>query len=131
MGLSLQRKGFGRVSLPLQAPSRKPSLLSKLNLAPATRSYSPTAFSTAFISRRWDIKTVISSANAETLAERGLAKGIPRRTGFVPYPEAYGVRAPKRGHREEETEGSPAGPNARSRTPTNDPERLPFTCTTA
>ena len=37
-GPSLQRKGPGWVSLPLQAPSCKPSLLSKLTLAPAIRS---------------------------------------------------------------------------------------------
>ena len=83
MGPSIHRKGPGRVSLPLQAPSRKPSLLSKLTLAPAIRSYSPTAFFTAFISRRRDTKTVISSSNAETLAVRGPAKGTPRRAGFV------------------------------------------------
>ena len=80
---SLQRKGPGRVSLPLQAPSCKPSLLSKLTLAPAIRSYSPTAFFTAFISRRRDTKTVIPSANAETLAERGPAKRTSCRAGFV------------------------------------------------
>ena len=43
-------KGPGRVSLPLQAPSSKPLLLSKLTLALAIRSYSPTAFFTASIS---------------------------------------------------------------------------------
>ena len=43
-GPSLQRKGPGRVLLPLQTPSRKPSLLLKLTLAPAIRSYSPTVF---------------------------------------------------------------------------------------
>ena len=34
-GSSLQQKGLGRVSLPTQAPSHKPSLLSKLTLVPA------------------------------------------------------------------------------------------------
>ena len=82
-GLSLQRKGSGRVSLPLPAPSRKPSLFSILTCAPAIRSYSATAFFTAFISRRRDTKTVISSENAETLAVRGPAKGTPRRAGFA------------------------------------------------
>ena len=84
MGPSLHRKGPGRVSLLLQAPSCKPSLLSKLTLAPAIRLYSPTDFFTAFISRRRDTNTVISSANAETLAVRGPAKGILHRAGFVP-----------------------------------------------
>ena len=37
MGPPLQRKGPGRVLLPLQEPSRKPSLLSKLTLTPAIR----------------------------------------------------------------------------------------------
>ena len=83
-GPSLQQRGPGMVSLPLEAPSRKPTLLSKLTLAPAIRSYSPTAFFTAFISRRRDTNTVISSPNAETLAVRGPAKGTLRRAGFVP-----------------------------------------------
>ena len=86
MGSLLQRKSPGRVSLPLQVPSRKPLLLLKLTLAPATRSYSATAFFTALISRRPGTKTMISSANAETLAVRGPAKGIPRRAGFPPSP---------------------------------------------
>ena len=94
-GPSLQRKGPGRVLLPLQAPSRKPSLLSKLTLTPAIRSYSPTAFFTAFISRRRDIKTVISSANAETLAVRGPVKGTPRRAGFVPSSRSLRSRGSK------------------------------------
>ena len=94
-GRSLQCKGPGRVSLPLQAPSRKPSLLSKLTLAPAIRSYSPTALFTAFISRRRDTKTVISSTNAETLAVRGPAKGTPRRAGFAPSSLSLRSRGPK------------------------------------
>ena len=85
-GSSLQRKGSGRVSLLLQASSRKPSFLSKLTLALAIRSYSPAAFFAASISRRRDINTVISSANAETLAVREPAKGTPRRAGFAPPP---------------------------------------------
>ena len=68
MGPSLQRKGPGRVLLPIQAPNHKPSLLSKLTLAPAIRSYPTTASFTACISSRRDTKTVMSSANAETLA---------------------------------------------------------------
>ena len=125
-GPPLQRKGPGRVSLPLQAPSHRLSLLSKLTLAPAIRSYSPTAFFTAFISRRRDTKTVISSANAETIAVRGPAKGTPCRAGFVPSSLAYGVGAPKRGHR-----GDRGQPCWIERSIANVFERLPFTCTTA
>ena len=64
-GPSLQRKGPGRVLLPLQAPSRKTSLLSKLTLAPAIRSYSTTASFTSPISWQWDTKTVT------VISERG------------------------------------------------------------
>ena len=128
MGPSLQRKGPGRVSLPLQAPSRKPSLLSKLPLASAIRSYSPTAFFTAFISRRRDTEIVLSSANAETLAVRGPAKGTPHRAGFSSSPLAYGTGAQKRWHREEETRGKPC---RTERSIANAIERLLFTCTAA
>ena len=84
MGPSLQRKGPGRVLLPIQAPSRKPSLLSKLTLAPAIRSYSTTASFTASISWRRDTKTVTSSANVETLAARRPTNRIPRSAGLAP-----------------------------------------------
>ena len=114
-GPSFQRKSSGRVLLPLQAPSHKPSLLSKLTLAPAIRSYSLTAFFTAFISRRLDTKTVISSANAETLAVRRPAKGTQRRAGFA----LSSLRHRSRGSK------------ARTRTPSNALKRLPFTCTSA
>ena len=80
---SFQRKGPGRVSQPVQALSRKPSLLSKLTLAPAIRSYSATAFFPTSMPYQRDTETVISSANAETLAVRGLAKKILRRAEFV------------------------------------------------
>ena len=96
MGPSLQRKGPGRVSLPLQAPSRKLSLLSKLTLAPAIRSYSTTAFFTFFISRWQDTKPVISSGYAETLPERGPAKRIPFRTRIcplIPNPTEQGLQS--------------------------------------
>ena len=82
-GLSLQQKGPGRVSLPVQALIRKYLLLSKLKIAPSILSYSATAFFTAFRSRRRDTKTVISSANPETLAVRGSAKRTPRRARFA------------------------------------------------
>ena len=72
---SLQWKGPVRVSLPLQVPSCKPSLLSKLTLALAIRSYSTTAFSIAFIFWRRDTKTVISSANAKNFALNGHSAG--------------------------------------------------------
>ena len=46
MGPSLQRKGPGKRTPPLQTPSRRPSFLSKLILAPATSSYLSTALTT-------------------------------------------------------------------------------------
>ena len=133
-GLSLQRKDPGSVSLLLQVPSRKPSLLSKLILAHAIRSYSPTAFFTAFLSRRRDTKTVISSANAETLAVTGPAKWTPHRAGFIPSSQSLRSRGPKRGRRDEETGGRPAGPIVRSWTPLNafrSPALLPECCGTS
>ena len=78
-GLSFQQKGAGSGTPPVQAISRKPSLLSKLILAPDICSYLTTAFFTAFISKQQDIKTVTSSAYADTFAKRGPAKKIPRR----------------------------------------------------
>ena len=66
---------------PFQAPNRKPSLLSKLTLAPATFSYLSTAFFPANISRRLDTKTAISSAYAKILARTLPAKEIPHRAG--------------------------------------------------
>ena len=76
MGPSLQWKGPGRRMPPFQAPYHRPSLLSKVILAPATSVYLETAFFKAFMFKRWDTKTVIS-ANAETFAIKELAKGIP------------------------------------------------------
>ena len=125
---SLQRKGPGRVLLPLQAPIRKPSLLSKLTLAPAIRSYSPTAFFTAFISRRRDTKTVISSANAETLAVRGPAKGTPRWAGFVPSSLSLRSKGSKVKTYRRRDRGQPC---RTERLIANALERLPFTYTTA
>ena len=127
-GPPLQRKGPGRVSLPLQAPKRKPSLLSKLTLAPAIRSYTPTAFFTAFISRRRDTKTVISSANAETLAERGPAKGTLRRAGFVPSSLSLRSKGSKARTLRRGDRGQPC---QTERSIANALERPPFTCTTA
>ena len=129
MGPSLQRKGPGRVLLPLQAPSRKPSLLSKLTLAPAIRSYSTTAFFTASISWRRDTKTVTSSANAETLAAWRPTNGIAaqcRTCPLIPKPAQEGLQ--REDIKKRRQRGSLAGPNARSR---SSPERLQFTCTTA
>ena len=83
-GPSLQRKGPGRETLLLQAPNCKPSLLSKLTLAPATFSYLATTSFTATMSRRLDTKTVISSANAEILARTLLLSKIPHRAGRAP-----------------------------------------------
>ena len=127
-GPSLQRKGPGRVSLPLQAPCRKSSLLSKLTLAPAIRSYSPTAFFTASIPRRRDTKTVIPSANAETFTVRGPAKGTPRGAGFVPSSLSLQSRGSKARTWRREDRGQPY---RIERSITNALERLPFTCTAA
>ena len=78
-GPSLQRKGPGRRTLPLQALNCKPSLLSKLTLAPATFSYLATAYFTANMSQRLKTKTVISSANTEIFARTLLVSKILRR----------------------------------------------------
>ena len=98
MGPSLQRKGPGRVLLPLQAPSSKPSLLSKLTLGPAIRSYSTTASFTAFISRRQDTKTVMSSAKpaqeglqCEDIEKRRQGAALPDRTLDREYPRTPSV----------------------------------------
>ena len=80
---SIQQKGPGREPPLLQAPNRKPSLLSKLTLAPATFLYLSTAFFTANMSRWLDTKTVISSAYMEILAWTLPAKEIPHRAGCV------------------------------------------------
>ena len=81
MGPSLERKGPGRGMAPFQVPNHKPSLLSKLTLAPAPFSYLAIASFTAGMSMRRDTKTVISSAYAEIFARTRPAKGIPRRAG--------------------------------------------------
>ena len=128
MGPSLQRKGPGRVSLPLQAPRRKPPFLSKLTLASAIRSYSPTAFFTAFISRRRDTNTVIPSAKAEILTVRGPAKGTPCRAGFVLSSLSLRRKDSKaRTYRR----GDRGQPYRTDRSIANALERLLFTCTTA
>ena len=77
--LSLQQKSLGRRMPLLQVPSCRPSLLSKLILAPVTSSYLLTAFFTAFMSDRRNTKTVISSAYAETQP----AKRTLRRARFA------------------------------------------------
>ena len=127
-GPSLQRKGSGRVSLPVQAPSRKPLLLSKLTFAPAIRLCPVTAFYTASMSRRRDTKTMMSSANAKTLAKRGPAKGTPRRAGFAPSSLSLRSRSSKGRTYRRGDRGHPCQTN---RSIANATERLPFTCTTA
>ena len=82
-GLSLQHKGPGRGMPSLQQPSHKPSLLSKLILAPAFCSYLTTIFFTAFMSKRGVTKTVISSAYMDTITEKGPAKKILCRAGLA------------------------------------------------
>ena len=81
MDPSLQRKGPGRGTPPLQAPNCKPSLLSKLTLAPATFSYLSTVIFTATMSSRQDTKTMMSSANAEIFARTLPVRKIPCRAG--------------------------------------------------
>ena len=115
---SLLRKGSGRGTPPLQAPSCKHLLLSKVILAPAICSYLATAFFTAFMSRRRDTKTVISSAYADTFAERQLAKGIPSRAGLASSFLSIRSRDSK-ARTLEETGGNPVS------------ERFSFNCTTA
>ena len=78
-GLSLQQKSPNRGTPLFQA-----SLLSKLILARTTSSYLTTTFFTAFLSRRRDIKTVISSVYTKTFALRKPAKETPRRVGSAP-----------------------------------------------
>ena len=51
--------------------------------------------------------------------ERELWEGHRAGPDLPPHPKAFGTGAPKRGHREEETGSIPAGPIARSRTPSN------------
>ena len=94
-GPSLQQKGPGRGMLPLQAPNCKPSLLSKLTLAPATFSYLATASFTATMSRHLDTKTVISSANAEIFARTLPLSKIPRRAGRAPLSLSLQTRGSK------------------------------------
>ena len=82
-GSSLQQKGPGKGTPPLQITICRPSLLSKLILAPATLLYLSTIFFTAFMSSQWDAKTVISLAYAKTFALRQPAKEIPGRAGIA------------------------------------------------
>ena len=76
---SLQQKGLRRVTPPLQPLSRKPSLFSKLILAPAIFSYLATNFFTASMFKRLGSKIEILSVYADTFAKRGPAKGMPCR----------------------------------------------------
>ena len=77
---SLQWKGLGRRTPPLQTPSRTSSLLSKLIFVLAICSYLATAFFKVSIPRQWDTMTGISSAHADTFAQRGSAERMLRRT---------------------------------------------------
>ena len=90
-GPSFQRKGPGRGMPTLQLPNCKPSLLSKLILVPAIYSYLTTPFFTALMSSRRDTKTVISSANADTFAERDTAQG--RTCLLIPKPTEQGLQS--------------------------------------
>ena len=81
IGLSVKDPGGGTPHH--QAPNRRPSLLSKLILAPASSSYLSTAFFTVNMSSWWDTKAVISSPYTETFTLTWLAKGTPCRTGLA------------------------------------------------
>ena len=121
MGPSLQQKGPGRVSLPLQAPNHKLLFLSKLTLALAIRSYSPTAFFTAFISRRRDTKTDIIGERGnpcrKRASKRDTAQG--RICPLLPQPTEH--------IESEDIEKRRQGAALHDRTL----DRLPFTYTTA
>ena len=124
MGPSLQRKGPGRVSLPLQAPSRKPSLLSKLTLAPAIRLYSPTAFFTASISRWRDTNSDVIGERGnpyrKTASKRDTAQG--QISPLIPKPTEQRLQS-------KDIEKRRQGAALPDRT--LDRERFPFPCTTA
>ena len=95
MGPSLQRKGPGRGMTPLQAPRRKPSLLSKLILVPAICSYLATTFFTAFMSKRQDTKTDIISVRGylcqKRTNKRNAAQGRP--CFLIPKPTEQGIQS--------------------------------------
>ena len=95
MGPSLQRKGPESVSLTLQAPSYKPSLLLTLTLAPAIHSYSPTAFFRAFISGRWDTKTDIINERGNLYHKRANKRDTPqgRIRPLIPKPTEQGLQS--------------------------------------
>ena len=96
---SLQRKGPSRGTPPLKVPNCRPSLLSKLILAPAPSSYLLTAFSTTFMFDRQDTKTVISTY-ADTFVLTQPTKSTPHRAGFtVPF-----LSLRSRGEKSEDTE---------------------------
>ena len=108
MSLSLQWKGSGRGIPPLQAPNCRPSLLSKLILAPTICLYLTTAFFTAFMSKWWNTKTVISLVYIDTFVVRGPAEGIPCSTRLASLSLSLWTRGSK-----VETGDNPAGPTAR------------------
>ena len=87
-GCGRVHRSSGRAKAVERSPSKNPTIdplfLSKLILTPAFSSYLTTSFFTAFMFKRWDTKTVISSAYAETFALRKPALGTPRRATFAP-----------------------------------------------
>ena len=82
-GFDNPAEGPWKEDAPLQAPNCKPSLLSKLTLSTATFSYLSIATFTAIMFRRWDTKTVMSSAYAEIFARTLPVSVIPRRAGQI------------------------------------------------
>ncbi len=120
-GPSLQRNGPVKVSIPRPTPRTEPKTFAFVKID--HRSCNPLVLANHLLHRLYiqaaATNTLISSANAETLAIRGPAKGTQRTAGLTIHPYAYGAGAPKRGHRKGEKGGSPAGSNARSPTPSN------------
>ena len=123
VGSSHQRKGPGRVSLPLQAPSCKPLFLSKLTLAPAICLYSASTFFTAlYIQTVWyeDCDIICGNSCCKRASKRDTAQGwicplIPKTTEQRLQSEDI----------EKERQGAAMLDQSLDR------EGLPFTCTTA
>ena len=115
---SLQRKISSGRTLPLQTPNHRPSLFSKLTLAPATCSYLTTASVTASVSEGRDTKMLMPST--DTFTKKSAASGMSRRTGLVLPSLSLRNRGSKAKPKRSEDKGQPCRI-----------EPFPFTCTTA
>ena len=118
-GLSLQRKGPGRVVLPFQEPNRKPLQTFKGDLGPCYL-FVPRK---PLLHRCYIQKTVILSAYADTFAKRGIAKRMLRRAGLALSSLSLWSRIQRRGDKEQ--------PCWTDLSIADAPERFPFTYTTA